>query len=256
MSKLQKILDSFSLKSTLNPKVWENPEDPNDAKMKKKVRDGLMRIAEEFIEYLGEDVFVEDIVLTGSLANYNWSEFSDFDLHILVDLQQYEEDAELYKELYNLKKQVFNDKHNIKIFGYDVELYAQDVEELHVSSGLYSVMNDEWLSKPKKIKVEIDQELLKNKISSWTEKIEKGIEHEDLKKLEKLKEKLKEYRQSGLESEGELSYENLVFKYLRRSGHIEKLFDAMNKQVDKDLSIEQKLEEGKANNLISQIISH
>ena len=103
MSKFQQIINSFSVKKTLNPKVWENPENPDKATMVPKVRKALMRIAEEFINYLGEDVFVEDIVLTGSLANFNWSEFSDFDLHILVDLQQYEKDSELYKELYNLK---------------------------------------------------------------------------------------------------------------------------------------------------------
>ena len=43
---------------------------------------------------------------------------------------------------------------------------------------------------------------------------------------------MKEYRQGGLEKNGELSYENLVFKYLRRSGHIEKLFDELNKSID------------------------
>lgn len=243
MSKLQKILDSFTLKPTLNPKVWENPANPDDAVMKPKVRKALMEIAEKFIDYLGEDVFVEDIVLTGSLANFNWSEFSDFDLHVHVDLQQYEEDGELYKELYDLKKYVFNQKHNIKIFGYDVELYAQDTNEVHISSGMYSVMNNEWLSKPQKIKVEIDQELLKNKIQTWVEKIDKGIEEGNLENLEKIKDKLKEYRKSGLEKNGELSYENLVFKFLRRSTHIEKLFDSINGLIDKDLSVEQRIEE-------------
>ena len=86
MSNFQKILDSFSIKDTLNPKVWENPKEPNNAVMKPKVRKALMRIAEEFINYLGDDVFVDDIHLTGSLSNFNWSEFSDFDLHIIVDL--------------------------------------------------------------------------------------------------------------------------------------------------------------------------
>lgn len=91
MSNFQQILNSFSIKKTLNPKVWENPNDPNKATMVPKVRKALERIADEFIEYLGDDVFVEDVVLTGSLANFNWSEFSDFDLHIIVDMQQYEE---------------------------------------------------------------------------------------------------------------------------------------------------------------------
>ena len=246
MSNFQRILDSFSLKSTLNPKVWDNPENTNDAVMKPKVRKALMRIAEKFIEFLGDDIFVEDIVLTGSLSNFNWSEFSDFDLHVHIDLQQYEEQSELYKELFNLKKQVFNDKHDIKIFGYDVELYAQDTEEVHYSSGVYSVMNNEWLNKPKKFQKEPDKEVLKNKIKTWTDKIETAIEEaestKDSKKLEIIKDKLKTYRQSGLENDGELSYENLVFKFLRRSGHIEKLFDALNSEVDKELSIETKID--------------
>jgi predicted nucleotidyltransferase len=249
MNNFQKILDSFSVKETLNPKVWENPSDHEKSIMKPKVRKALLKIAEEFIEYLGEDVFVDDIVLTGSLANFNWSEFSDFDLHVHVDLQQYEKESELYKELYNLKKQLFNEKHNITIFGYDVELYAQDTEEVHYSSGVYSIMNDEWISKPKKFKNEVDQQVLKTKVKSWTDKIDSTIESEseedDNKLLNTLKDKLKKYRQSGLEKDGELSYENLVFKFLRRSGYIEKLFDTINKSVDKNLSVERKIEESK-----------
>ena len=73
MNKFQQILNSFSVQETLNPKIWQNPDDPQKSKMIPKVKNALMRIAEEFIEYLGEEVFVEDIVLTGSLANFNWS---------------------------------------------------------------------------------------------------------------------------------------------------------------------------------------
>jgi predicted nucleotidyltransferase len=241
MGEFTKILKSFSLQDTLNPKIWENPDDVENSKMKSKVRDALMKIAEKFIDYLGDDVFVEDITLTGSLANFNWSEYSDFDLHILVDFQQYEKESKLYQQLFDAKKFIFNENHNIKIFGYDVELYAQDVEEEHTSTGLYSVMNNEWLEKPKKESPDINKKLLVQKIDSWIEKIEKGIE--EGKDLEKLKSKLKEYRKSGLEKEGELSYENLVFKFLRRSGHIGKLFDAINQETDKELSVERQITE-------------
>jgi predicted nucleotidyltransferase len=247
MNKFKQILNSFSVKDTLNPKIWESPENPEKATMVSKVRNTLIRIAEKFIEYLGDDVFVEDIVLTGSLSNFNWSEFSDFDLHVIVDLQQYEEEADLYKELFNLKKQVFNNKHNIKIFKYDVELYAQDKEEEHFASGVYSVLNDEWITNPKKFKNDIDKSVLEKKIKNWTEKIDKVLESEEdkdnLKLIDSVKEKLKNYRKSGLEKEGELSYENLVFKFLRRSGYIQKLFDESNKAQDRELSIERKLEE-------------
>jgi hypothetical protein len=247
MKNFQKILDSFSVKKTLNPKVWENPEDPKKATLKKNIRTKLLKIAEEFSDELGEDIFITDIHLMGSLANFNWSEYSDFDLHLLVDFESLSENEELYKELFDLKKDAFNDKHDIKIYGFDVEVYAQDSEENKFSEGIYSVMYDEWINIPPKEHRNIDMELLKTKIKTWTSKIDKALEDakegNDGKKLKELKNKIKEYRKSGLEKEGELSYENLVFKYLRRSGYIGKLFDLKTKLKDKLLSIERKIEE-------------
>ena len=250
MSDFQKILDSFNLRDTLNPKIWDNPEDPKKAKMKPKVKNALMKIANEFIDYLGDDAFVEDITLTGSLSNFNWSEYSDFDLHVIVDFERFEKEEETYKELFNLKKQVFNDKHDIKIFGYDVELYAQGSEEKHESSGVYSVMEDKWINQPEKLKVNIDKSVIEDKVKNWNEKIENALEElkgDDLgkgkKKIEDLKTKLKDYRKSGLDKDGELSYENLTFKFLRRNGMIEKLFNTYNNYMDKELSIEQSLTE-------------
>jgi predicted nucleotidyltransferase len=247
MSNSQKILDSFSVKETLNPKVWENSEDPKKATMIPKVRKALMRIAEEFIDDLGEDIFVEEIYLMGSLANFNWSEYSDFDLHVIVDFERYGKQEELYKELFDLKKKLFNDKHNIKIFGYDVEVYAQGASDEAHSDGVYSVMNNEWVHRPTKTHKNLDMSVLKTKIKSWTDKIDDVIEDAksegNAESLKKLKDKLKDYRQSGLDKDGEFSYENLVFKYLRRSGHIGNLFDEKTKIKDKELSIETKIEE-------------
>jgi hypothetical protein len=247
MSDFKKIIDSFSIQKTLNPKIWENPSSPKNSVMKPKVREGLLKIAEEFIDDLGDDVFVEDIYLMGSLANYNWSEYSDFDLHVIIDFERYEDQEELYKELFDLKKKLFNDKHNIKIFGYDVELYAQGVTDESHSDGVYSVMNNEWIHRPTKTHNNINMSVLKTKIKSWTDKIDDSIENAksegNSESLKKLKDKLKDYRQSGLNKDGEFSYENLVFKYLRRSGDIGKLFDEKNKIKDKQLSIERKVED-------------
>jgi predicted nucleotidyltransferase len=247
MSNFEKILHSFSIKETLNPKVWENPEDPKKATMIPKVRKALERIAVEFVDDLGEDVFVEDVYLMGSLANFNWSEYSDFDLHVIIDFEKYENQEDLYKELFDLKKKLFNDKHNIKIFGYDVEVYAQGISDESHSDGVYSVMNNEWIHKPKRTSKDLDMSVLKTKIKSWTDKIDDAIEDAksegNVETLKKLKDKLKDYRQSGLDKDGEFSYENLVFKYLRRSGHIGKLFDEKTKIKDKELSIEGQIQE-------------
>ena len=247
MNNFQKILNSFSVKESLNPKVWENPKNLDQSVMIPKVRETLSRIAEKFIEYLGDEVFVEDVYLMGSLANFNWSEYSDFDLHVIVDFDKYEKQEELYKELFDLKKKLFNDKHNIKIFGYDVELYAQGVSDESHSDGVYSVMNNEWVHRPTRTTKNLDMSVLKTKIKSWTDKIDDAIEDAKSKgsvdTLKKIKDKLKDYRQSGLNKDGEFSYENLVFKYLRRSGHIGKLFDEKTKIKDKELSIETQIQE-------------
>jgi predicted nucleotidyltransferase len=149
MSNLKSILKSFHLRDNLNPKIWKKKGD--DILINPKVRNRLLEISNEFIEFLNVEIIVSDIIMTGSLANYNWSNFSDIDLHILVDYGQFNENQlPLYEELFKLKKTLFNDKHDITIYGYDVELYVQDESETHFSSGVFSVLNNEWITKPKK----------------------------------------------------------------------------------------------------------
>jgi len=241
------ILKSFDLQDELNSKIWIKTKGDNYV-ISQKVREKLLEIAYEFIEFLKVDIIVSDVHLTGSLANYNWSEYSDFDLHIIADFGQFpKKKLDIYKELLTLKKTIFNSDQNIKIYGYDVELYVQDENEEHTSTGVYSLISNDWIEKPKKEKFEVNKSVLKNKIDQWTEKIDKILEsaeeEKDLQKSKKiidnLKTKLKEYRKIGLEKGGEMSYENLVFKYLRRSGHIEKLFSFKKERLDKVLSIKE-----------------
>ena len=254
MSNLASILSSFHLQDELNPKIWVLPNERamSDPKgqvetMKPKVRERLLEIAYEFINFLGVDVVVSDVVMTGSLANYNWSKFSDVDLHIIIDFDQFsEKELPLYEELFRLKKTLFNDSHNITIFGYDVELYAQDDTEKHFSSGEYSILFDEWLTEPKKDKTEIDTELIKKKSEQWMGQIDTVIENAKdepletaIKLIDKYKDKIKKYRTAGLEKGGEMSDENLVFKVLRRNGYIQKLFDFKNEFMDKSLSLKE-----------------
>lgn len=244
MSNLKSILSSFRLQDELNPKFWNSQDDKIET-MNPKVRERLLEIAYEFIDFLGVDVIVSDVVMTGSLANFNWSKYSDVDLHIIVDFKQFsEKELPLYEELFRLKKTLYNDKHNITIYGYDVELYVQDDVEKHFSSGEYSVLFDEWVSKPKKENVEIDTQSVKIKSEEWMKTIDDVIENakdeslDDAKKLiDRYKDKLKKYRTSGLEKGGELSNENLVFKVLRRNGYVAKLFDFQNEYIDKSLSL-------------------
>lgn len=245
MSNLTKILSSFKNQKTLNPKVWI--KEGSEIKMNPNVRKKLLDIANDFIEFLKVDIIVTDIIMTGSLANYNWSEFSDVDLHIVANFEQFpEEQLPLYEELFTLKKTIYNDKHNLKIFGYDVELYVQNETEAHFSSGVYSVLFDEWANKPKKENIKVDTDLIKSKSKQWMDMIDGVLENakdesvEEAKKLiKKYKDKLKKYRTCGLQKEGEYSDENLVFKVLRRNGYIEKLYNFETEHVDKEYSLKE-----------------
>lgn len=242
----QEILDSFKLQSTLCPTVWDLEENP--PQLKNEVKLNLIKVSELFRDFIGVDFFLDDVIMTGSLANYNWSKFSDVDLHLVVDFTQFEEDKlELYTELFKVKKTIFNNVHNIKIYGFDVEVYVQDSNEAHFSSGVYSVLYDEWIVEPKHEKIDVDKKILKDKINQWVniidgvEETAKDMSAEESKEIiDKYRDKLKKFRSCGLEKGGEFSYENIVFKYLRRSGHIEKLFNLENQILDKELSLSKK----------------
>jgi len=247
MENFNKIIKSFYVKDELNPKIWDNPDNASNAKMKDDIRKSLLDIADEFVNFLGLEIFVQDVTMTGSLANYNWSEFSDVDLHIMYDFNESGDKKELVQELFKIKKTLFNSTHDITVKGYDVELYVQDINEPHISSGVYSVLYDEWIKEPSPEEVTIDESKLKEKVDQWKDIIDLVIEDveegdEDLEtiieKIDKVKDKLKKYRSCGLEKEGEYSYENLVFKFLRRNGYIQKLFDFQNDIMDKSLSLE------------------
>lgn len=242
----QDIIKSFDAQEELNPKIWENRN--GEFSMNPKVREKLLEIANLFIDFLGVDVLITDIIMIGSLVNYNWSKYSDIDLHIVVNYGQFPDNTkDLYVEFFDLKKVIFNDRHDIKIFGYDVECFVQDEVETTFSSGIYSIYYDMWVNEPKKVSTKnVDLDLVKEKAEQWMRVIDgvvDNIKDEDpdtIKSLvKKYKQKLKKFRNCGLEKGGELSIENLVFKLLRRNGYIGKLYDIPTEVVDKKLSMNQ-----------------
>ena len=105
------------------------------------------------------DFQIEDVIMT--LANFNWDEnYSDIDLHIVVDFNDVNDDVELVKEFFDAVKKKWNDTHKgIRIYGFP-RLYVQDVNEKHTSTGVYSVLYDEWIVEPaiEKLKGDVDED--------------------------------------------------------------------------------------------------
>ena len=131
-------LSTFQLKETLNPKIWTNEE------INPEVAQKLMEIANNFWNGLGlKDVDIVDIIITGSIANYNWTEMSDIDLHILVNFTDVDENTALVEQYFRQLRANWNRTHDIRIKGHEVEIYVQDASEPHVSTGVYSLSRNE-----------------------------------------------------------------------------------------------------------------
>ena len=222
------------------PEIWEND------RLKAEVREKLLKIASDFLIDMPFDLEPDDITLTGSLANYNWSKYSDVDLHILYDFSKVDENRELVIQFFKNLQTNWNNRHDIYMSGYEVEIYFQNSTEPHISTGVYSIQNDEWLTKPKPVAASIDYANIEKKaedISDRIDHIEKMMEDEEgdavLDAIDRLKAKIRNMRQSGLEGAGQFSVENLAFKVLRRSEELSRLSDLKAKAYDETMSIEQ-----------------
>ncbi len=232
---------SFKIKDNLNPDVWVNEDT-----IKPEIKELLIKIAKDYYESLDLNIPISDINFTGSLANYNWSKYSDFDVHILINTSKFGDKETLIKDLIDYKTRAWNDKHNIKIKGYDVELYIEGTEQEHYSTGVYSLLDEEWVIKPEIPNPKINKKLVKvkyDKIMDTLNDIKKdykaGKNELVTKRLDKLKVKIKKMRQSGLESGGEFSPENIAFKLLRRNEIMGQIGDLLNSAYDKSVSLDE-----------------
>lgn len=219
--------------SELNPVAWDGKT------MQPAVRSRLLEIAELFINSLHISNFeVKDIVLTGSMCNYNYTRYSDFDLHIVTDYNELDASIDIAEQLYNAKKEIWNARHDITIGGYDVELYVEDINDPPKSQGVYSVLQNKWTTTPVYNPPDIDREAVAAKAKLLANEIDNTIRHADsADDFARIKDKIKKMRRGALEKGGEFSVDNLVFKVLRNAKIIEKLHNAENDFVDRRMSL-------------------
>lgn len=238
-------LSSFRVQDKLNPKIWVNDL------MDSRVRLKLLDIAQDFIEFLDVTwVKPEDTIVVGSIANYNWSRYSDIDLHVVIDYSKVDERKKFVENYFQSKKKEWNDTHDkINIFGYPVELYVQDKGADNASSAVYSLDKNKWIKKPEKstfTKKDIDSQAIKKKASSIMTDIENlekketaadGNEYKNRKVFDDtsdLIDNITSKRKTSLsKTKDEMNTDNLVFKVLRRNGYLDKLFNLRDKTYDK-----------------------
>ena len=216
---------------TLNQDLWDNYV------IRPEVRTGLLKIAKEFYKFLQVPVDVVDVIITGSQCSYTYTKYSDLDLHIIVDYKNVACDQPV-DELFDTKRNLWKLRHNIEIHGIPVEAYVEDTAK-PVKGSTYSILHNRWKNKPKH--QEFDDSGVERVAQAWRTLILQAIEDQDIDELEKLKALLKQYRQAGLDRNGELGRANLVFKSLRNSGLIAELMKMTLAAKDRELSVTEDL---------------
>ena len=216
----------------LNPAAWAGWN------MRPEVRERLIDIAQIFVDQLDmPDFEIEDVRLTGSMANFNWTRFSDFDLHVVTDYKALQCD-DVAEALYNAKKTIWNDKHDITINGHDVELYIEDSARPPHSAGMYSILEDEWITRPEYVNPGYDHAAVDRKVKGMIDMLQKILRSANsTDDYQRAVSKVYSMRQAGLEAGGEFSTENLAFKVLRNLGWIDRLRNAQDQFVDRKYSL-------------------
>lgn len=229
---------TLKLHKELNPKFWQ------DEKLDNKIKNKLISLAMYWADYAKiDEKIIKDIIFTGGNANYNYTDQSDVDVHLLIEKDKLKCDK-LVDDYILDKKNLWSLNHNIKIMGNPVEIFAQDVNQgTPADQGVYSLLKDKWITKPKKEFVNVKSKSFKSKVKHFIDLIDYFINNKikDLDAIEKLKEKIRLFRAAGLKSAGEYSYENLIFKELRNLGYIDKLKDYADKVIDQKFSYDNSL---------------
>lgn len=219
----------------LNIKFWEG------GSLRDEVKQKLMQIGMKWAEFAKiPSEAIKDIILVGGNANFNYTRFSDLDLHLVVDKSQIADCPDLLDDYLRDKKKLWALVHDIKIYSHPVELYAQDESDpLPANQGVYSVTNDQWIMEPRPVQVDLSDPLLLRKVRDMMERIDDLIENEadDTDVLKKLQKHIRNMRASAIQQGGEFALENLVFKELRNRGYLDKLSDHIRHLEDTTLSL-------------------
>jgi hypothetical protein len=216
----------------LNPKLWDNN------KLKSEVRGALLRMADDFREFVEVPFNLVDIVITGGNVNYNYTSKSDIDLHLIADYSKISCDREA-EELFDTKRTLYKRQYDLEIHGIPVELYVEDADRPAVSAGVYSVSHNRWIKEPTQYQEpQYDEKELKHWVSVWHTILKHAIKTGDLHSCRRALTLLRTYRKMGLKTaQGEYSIPNLVYKSLRNDDTIHGINTLIDRLHSQDLSV-------------------
>lgn len=236
-------LDSFKTEEHLAPRIWDG------MMLNPKVRLKLLDIADDFWDFCNlRWVEVSGAHLTGSICNFNWSKFSDIDLHLVVDFSKVDERKDFVQQYFDAKKNEWNNEHeNLKIYGFPVGLYVEDINAETKSGGLFNLETNAWIKVPspddihsielEKYEIKEKSASIMTKIDDYCDILKDSNDEAELKKLgvkaHCLLKKIKAMRKFGLKRGGEGDPYNVIYKVLRRTEYLDKLWSISSELYDK-----------------------
>jgi hypothetical protein len=230
----ERIQSTLQYHQDLNPKLW------NGTDIKDEVRQKLIQIGEKWAEWanIPSDA-IKDMILVGGNANFNYTPKSDIDLHLLIDVDAIPNCPEFIDDYLKDKKKLWSMTHDITIYDQDVEVYAQDMNDGFVQDqGVFSLTQNKWLAQPVQKEVNLDDPYIGQKVQDYADQIDELINsNAGEESFEKLKRKFRDMRSEAIQSGGEFSQGNLIFKELRNLGYFDKINDYLQSRADEDLSL-------------------
>lgn len=240
-------LSSFKKKKQLAP-IWDE-----NGELDSRIRLKLLDIADDFWKFVNLTwVQPNGFILTGSICNFNWSHFSDIDLHLVVDFDEIDEKTEFVRDYLDAKKNEWNNEHGeLKILDFPVELYVQNLGEMPKSGGIYDLEQNEWLKRPSSNDIRaigLNKFSIKDKtanimtiIDDMHDALASTNDSHEIERIgddaQYLWKKIKNMRKSSLLQNGESGAGNIVYKYLRRTSYLDKLWKLRTIVYDKSNSI-------------------
>ena len=232
----EKFMSNFRIYNpTLCPDLWDIylHLDP-------RVRVNLLRMAYEFYEKSKLPAPIIDIYLMGSIVNYNWTPDSDSDVHVIIDYNKLQMPSETAIKTIKTTSANWNLEHNVSMKGHKVEMNFQNSYETkpHVT-GIYSLIKDQWIRKPILQPIQIDKNIIQIKYAGMKKYVDNALKSGSVETIKKVKEYIDAFRQYGLDTRGELSIENIVYKILRSKGIIQALKDGITALYDKEMTVKE-----------------
>lgn len=241
------LTEKFEVHKNLNPKLWSA-----DNKLLEDVKIKIFEIVEQFVSTCDVPLNIVDVHLVGSNASYNYTEYSDLDVHIISNFEMIDVSKEVLQIVYNAIKAKFNADYDISIRGVDVELYVEDIRSTAITNGVYSLYEDRWIKFPRKL-TDIPQVDITDEFEMWKSRFNNAIASNDSETITNVINDIYVVRKNALDTEGEYSVGNQLFKEIRNAGLLDAAKDAYRSSRSKELTIEHlKLNEDSRSSLLTK----